>query len=123
MSPDAGDDGPLLDCGRLLETVGVDAAEELLAQVHVVEVLADLIPVGVDETLRVHACGAVVAAAAAFLGAAGGGAVGRPFVLGGGRGGRRSEETREFSLSFPSVIKPSCIKPGIPKKVKATQQR
>jgi len=38
----AGDDGPLLDRGRLLEAVGVNAAEELLLQVHVVEVLADL---------------------------------------------------------------------------------
>jgi hypothetical protein len=39
---DAGDDGPLLDGGRLLEAVGVNAAEEFLLQVHVVEVLANL---------------------------------------------------------------------------------
>ena len=63
---DAGDDGALLDGGGLLEAVGVDAAEKLLAEVHVVEVFADLVPVGVDETLGVHAGRAVVAGSAAL---------------------------------------------------------
>lgn len=36
---DGGDDGLLLDGGRALETVGVDATEELLLEGHVVEVV------------------------------------------------------------------------------------
>ena len=41
-----GDDTALLDRGRLLETVGVDAAEEVLVQVHGVKRLVNLGPVG-----------------------------------------------------------------------------
>ncbi len=39
---DARNDRALLDRGRLLEAIGVDAAQQLLAQGHVVEVLANL---------------------------------------------------------------------------------
>lgn len=38
----------LLDGGGLLETVGVDASEELFLEVHGVEGLGDLVPVGLD---------------------------------------------------------------------------
>ena len=41
-----GDDTALLDRGRLLETVGVDAAEEVLVQVHGVKRLVNFGPVG-----------------------------------------------------------------------------
>ena len=71
---DAGHDGALLDGRGLLEAVGVDAAEELLAKGHIVEVLADVVPVGVDETLRVHAGGPVITRALAR---------GRPRAVGG----------------------------------------
>ncbi|CAN7996109.1 unnamed protein product, partial [Ixodes pacificus] len=42
---DAWDDGPLLDGRRLLETIGVDASEELFSEAHVIEVVDDLFPV------------------------------------------------------------------------------
>ena len=74
MALDAGHDGALLDGRGLLEAVGVDAAEELLAKGHIVEVLADVVPVGVDETLRVHAGGPVITRALAR---------GRPRAVGG----------------------------------------
>merc|ERR1719266_883089 len=57
---DTRDNGSLLDSRRLLETIGIDASEELLLQVHVIEVLTDLIPVGVDNTVGVHPGGAVI---------------------------------------------------------------
>lgn len=69
MALDAGDDGALLDGRGLLETVGVDAAKKFLPQRHVVEVLADLLPVGVDQTFGVHACGSVVTGSLAGCGA------------------------------------------------------
>ena len=81
MTLDARDDGALLDGRRFLETVGVDAAQQLLAEVHVVKVFADVIPVGVDETLGIHPGGAVVAPAAAAATALVGGrarTIGRP---------------------------------------------
>jgi hypothetical protein len=40
----AGQDGTLLDGGRLLETVTIDAAKQLGVQVHVVEALDNLVP-------------------------------------------------------------------------------
>ena len=61
MTLDAGHDGSLLDSGRLLETVGVDATKQLLPEGHVVKVLANVIPIGVDEALRVHAGRSVIA--------------------------------------------------------------
>ncbi len=42
---DAGHDGALLDGRRLLEPVRVDPAQQLLLQVHVIEVVGDFIPV------------------------------------------------------------------------------
>ena len=76
---DARNNGSLLDSRWLLETIGVDPSEELLLQVHVVEVLTDLwkgllgicktngfslfthlVPVGVDNTVGVHPGGAVI---------------------------------------------------------------
>ncbi len=69
MTLDARNDGALLDGRGLFETVCINAAEELLAQVHVIEVLANLVPVGVDETLGIHAGRAIVASATtAFFG-------------------------------------------------------
>ena len=52
---DAGHDGALLDSRGLLKTVGVDASEQLLAEFHVVEILANLVPVGVNDSLGLHA--------------------------------------------------------------------
>ena len=63
MALDAGHDGALLDSRRLLEAISVDASEELLTKGHIVEVLADVVPVRVDETLGVHAGGPVIARA------------------------------------------------------------
>ena len=39
---DAGHDSSLLDSRRLLKAIGIDSSQELLLQVHVIEVLADL---------------------------------------------------------------------------------
>ena len=41
-------DGALLDGGRLLETVRVDSAQQLLGDLHAIERVDGLIPVGVD---------------------------------------------------------------------------
>jgi hypothetical protein len=48
LTLDDGHDGALLDGRRALETVGVDTAEQLSLQVHVVEGVGDLIVVGLD---------------------------------------------------------------------------
>lgn len=50
---DDGHDGALLDGRRALETVGVDTAQELGLQVHVVEGLGDLVIVGFDLACQV----------------------------------------------------------------------
>ena len=47
---DAGDDGSLLNRRRLLEPVRVDASEQFLLQVHVVEVISNLVPVALQTT-------------------------------------------------------------------------
>jgi hypothetical protein len=41
-----GEDGALLNGRGLLETIGVDAAEELVLEVEIIEALDDGIPVG-----------------------------------------------------------------------------
>lgn len=46
---DDGHDGSLLNGGRSLETVGVDTSEKFGLQLHVVEVVDDGVPVGLDE--------------------------------------------------------------------------
>ena len=48
LTLDDGHDGTLLDGRRALETVGVDTAEQLSLQVHIVEGVGDLIVVGLD---------------------------------------------------------------------------
>jgi len=45
---DGGLDGTLLDGRRLLETVGVDTTEKLLGELHAVEGIDGLVPVGFD---------------------------------------------------------------------------
>lgn len=45
---DNGHDGALLDSRRTLETVGVDATEELALQLHSIEAVGGLIVVGLD---------------------------------------------------------------------------
>lgn len=57
---DARHNSALLDGRRLLETVGVDAAEQLLLQAHVVEVVDGLVPVGLDNAIGLHTGGAIV---------------------------------------------------------------
>ena len=59
---DGGLDGALLDGRGLLETVGVDAAEELLGKFHAVEGLDGLVPVGVDVGIGQAAGRGIVAA-------------------------------------------------------------
>lgn len=56
----ARNDSALLDGRRLLETVAVDAAQQLLAQVHVIKVVVHLMPGGLDDTLGVHAGGTIL---------------------------------------------------------------
>jgi len=58
----AWNDSSHLDGGRLLETIRVDTSEELLVEGHVVEGLADFVPVGLDQTVWVHAFGAALVA-------------------------------------------------------------
>jgi len=43
-----GEDGSLLDGRGLLETVGIDTSEEILTEVHAIEVVNDFIPVGLE---------------------------------------------------------------------------
>jgi len=45
-------DSTLLDCRRLLETIGVDTPEKILRDVHGIERLDSLIPVGGDVGIR-----------------------------------------------------------------------
>ena len=45
LTSNAGYDGSLLDSRRLLKTVGVDTTEELFSQVHLVEVIGNLVPI------------------------------------------------------------------------------
>jgi hypothetical protein len=52
LTLDNGHDGALLDGGGALETIGVDAAEQLRLQVHVVEGVGRLIVVGFDLAYR-----------------------------------------------------------------------
>ena len=59
---DGGLDGALLDGRGLLETVGVDATEELLGKLHAVEGLDGLVPVGVDVGIGQAAGRGIVAA-------------------------------------------------------------
>ena len=56
LTLDDGHDGALLDSRRALETVGVDTAEELSLQVHVVEGVGGLIVVGLDLAYTVSVC-------------------------------------------------------------------
>jgi hypothetical protein len=56
LTLDDGHDGALLDGRRALETVGVDTAEELSLQVHVVEGVGGLIVVGLDLACTVSVC-------------------------------------------------------------------
>lgn len=42
---DTRDDGPLLDCRWLLETIGINSPEQSFAQVHVIKAVHDLVPV------------------------------------------------------------------------------
>lgn len=62
MALEAGHDGALLDGRGLLEAVSVDAAQQLLLEVHVVERVVDLVPVRLDDALRLHARRALVVA-------------------------------------------------------------
>ena len=59
---DGGLDGALLDGRGLLETVGVDATEELLGELHAVEGLDGLVPIGVDVGIGQAAGRGIVAA-------------------------------------------------------------
>jgi len=53
----ARDDGSLLNRGRLFETVGVDATKQVFPEVHVIKAVTNLVPVGFDDAIRVHALG------------------------------------------------------------------
>ena len=77
-SKHGGLDGPLLDSGGLLETVGVDSPEEILGEAHGVEGLNCLIPVGLDVGVR--------DATEASLGGRGGTPPGGPRIGGGSAG-------------------------------------
>jgi len=57
LTLDNGHDGALLDSRRALETVGVDTAEELSLEVHVVEGVGGLIVVGLDLACELSVCG------------------------------------------------------------------
>ena len=59
---DGGLDGTLLDGRGLLETVGVDATEKLLGELHAVEGLDGLVPVGVDVGIGKAAGRGIIAA-------------------------------------------------------------
>ena len=48
MSLNDGDDGSLLDSRRSLESVSVNSSEKLGLELHVVEVVNDGLPVGLD---------------------------------------------------------------------------
>lgn len=54
MALDAGHDGALLDGRRLFKAIGVNAAQQLLLKVHVIEVVDHLLPVRLDGAIGVH---------------------------------------------------------------------
>merc|ERR1711872_211858 len=64
---DAGHDGSPLDRAGLLKTVGINTSQQLLFQLHVVEVLAYLVPIGFNEAIWVHSCGSIISTSRLFL--------------------------------------------------------
>lgn len=48
LTLDTRDNGPLLDGGGLLETIGIDSPEQSLAQVHIIKTVHDLVPVALQ---------------------------------------------------------------------------
>jgi len=52
---DAGYDCTLLDCRRLLETIGVDSTQQVFLQAHVIKVVHHLIPVALQSNIT-HLC-------------------------------------------------------------------
>lgn len=52
MTLEAGYDCTLLDCRRLYKTVGVDSTQQVLLQIHVIEVVHDLIPAALQKNSR-----------------------------------------------------------------------
>merc|ERR1719447_1570400 len=57
----------LLDRAGLLKTVGINTSQQLLFQLHVVEVLAYLVPIGFNEAIWVHSCGSIISTSRLFL--------------------------------------------------------
>lgn len=55
MPFDARDNCTLLYSGRFLETVSVNASQELLFEVHVVKIINNFFPVGLDDAVGFHA--------------------------------------------------------------------
>ncbi len=51
----AWDDGTLLDSRRLLKTIGVDTTEQILTKVHLIEVVGNLVPITLNNTIWLHA--------------------------------------------------------------------
>ena len=81
MAFNAGDDRTLLNGGRFFETIGVDTTKEFLPQVHIIEVFANFVPIGIDETVGFHAGGAVIASSPFIPFATGSRTVGFPLLV------------------------------------------
>ena len=108
MAFNAGDDRTLLNGRRFFETIGVDTTKEFLPQVHVIEVFANFVPIGIDETVGFHAGGAVIASSPFIPFATGCRTVGFPLLVGRGSVKKNIEKLREIEVIFENVVGCKC---------------
>merc|ERR1719244_347079 len=66
-SLNARNDGALLDGGRLLKTIRVNASEQILPKAHVIEVVCDFVIVGLYETFGINGNGLLIFIAVSFF--------------------------------------------------------
>ena len=53
-------DSPLLNCRGFFKTISINAAQQFFAQVHIIKVFANFVPVWVDETVGIHSGGTII---------------------------------------------------------------
>lgn len=56
ITSEARDDGTLLDSRRFLKTISINTTEKILTQVHLIEVIGNLVPITLDDAIRLHTC-------------------------------------------------------------------
>lgn len=53
-------DSPLLNCRGFFKTISINAAQQFFAQIHIVKVFANFVPVWIDETVGIHSGGTII---------------------------------------------------------------